>query len=68
MALRPYAATLPRHYQARSAVVTRRTEQAFARVLARVGKFSISDATLQVRFLPDAIEPLCTQADVCGIT
>ena len=46
MARRQCAAKRPRHYQERSAVVTRRPEPVMARIPRPFGKFSISDTAL----------------------
>ena len=51
-----------------AAVVTRRSDPAIARILASFDKFSLSDAALHVRFLPEVIEPSCTQTGACAIT
>ncbi len=57
MARRQCAAKRPRHYQERSAVVTRRSEPANTRVLAGFCKFSVSDAEINARFRRDQKNP-----------
>jgi len=51
---------MPRHYQQRSAVVTRHSEPAMMRALARFCKFSTSDAAENLRLCRDTKKP-CTQ-------